>query len=53
MLLMIGAGLVSLFWMAALAAVMFYEKAGRHGARVTPYVGAGLLAAAAVVLATG
>ena len=51
MLLMVAAGLVSLFWMAALAAVMFYEKAGRHGASVTPYIGVGLLVAAGVIVA--
>ena len=51
MLLMFAAGAANLAWMAGLAAVMVYEKVGRAGARVTPYVGVALLVWAAVVLA--
>ncbi len=50
MLVMFAAGVANLWWMAALGAVMFYEKAGRFGDRVTPFVGAGLLTLAALVL---
>jgi len=50
MLVMFAAGVANLWWMAALAAVMFYEKVGRFGDRITPYVGAGLLTLAAIVL---
>ena len=50
MLVMFAAGVANLWWMAALGAVMFYEKAGRHGERITPYVGVALLGLAALVL---
>jgi len=50
MLVMFAAGVANLWWMAALGAVMFYEKAGRHGERITPYVGVTLLGLAALVL---
>jgi len=50
MLVMFAAGVAQLWWMAALGALMFYEKAGRHGDRVTPIAGVSLLALAAVVL---
>ena len=40
-----------LSWMAALTAVMVYEKTGRHGAALTPMVGVVLLGLAAVVFA--
>jgi predicted metal-binding membrane protein len=39
MLVMFAAGVASLWWMAALASVMFYEKVGRTGDRVVPVVG--------------
>jgi len=51
MLLMFAAGVANLVWMAMLTAVMVYEKAGRHGRRVTPAVGVALLAWSVVVLA--
>jgi predicted metal-binding membrane protein len=51
MLLMFAAGFASLAWMAALAALMFYEKAGRHGAAIVRPAGVVLLAWAALVLA--
>jgi predicted metal-binding membrane protein len=50
MLLMFTAGLVSLLWMAALAAVMYYEKAGRHGPQLVPLIGVLLLAWGTLVL---
>ena len=50
MLLMFVAGLASLVWMAALAAVMYYEKAGRHGPRLVPVVGIVLVAWGGLVL---
>lgn len=43
MLVMFAAGVAVLWWMAALAAVMVYEKTGRHGAALTPVVGVTLL----------
>ena len=51
MLLMFAAGVAVLWWMAALTAVMVYEKTGRHGAAVTPVVGLVLLALAGVAFA--
>jgi len=39
MLVMFAAGVAVLWWMAALTAVMVYEKTGRHGAALTPVVG--------------
>ena len=51
MLVMFAAGVAVLWWMAALTAVMVYEKTGRHGAAVTPAVGIVLLALAAVAFA--
>jgi len=50
MLLMFAAGVAQLWWMAALTAVMVYEKVGRNGARLTPFIGVGLLLLAALVL---
>ena len=50
MLLMFAAGVAQLWWMAALTAVMVYEKLGRSGARLTPFIGAALLLLAALVL---
>jgi predicted metal-binding membrane protein len=51
MLVMFAAGVASLWWMAALATVMFYEKVGRAGHRLVPVVGLLLLALAALVFA--
>jgi predicted metal-binding membrane protein len=48
MLVMFAAGVAVLWWMAALTAVMVYEKTGRHGRALTPLVGVVLLALAAV-----
>jgi predicted metal-binding membrane protein len=39
MLVMFAAGFANLVWMAILAAVTAYEKAGRHGRRLTPALG--------------
>jgi predicted metal-binding membrane protein len=44
MLVMFAAGVAVLWWMAALTAVMVYEKTGRHGAALTPVVGVALIA---------
>jgi predicted metal-binding membrane protein len=51
MLVMFAAGVAVLWWMAALTAVMVYEKTGRHGRALTPVVGIVLLGLAAVVFA--
>jgi predicted metal-binding membrane protein len=51
MLVMFAAGVAVLWWMAALTAVMVYEKTGRYGRAVTPVVGVTLLALAAVAFA--
>jgi predicted metal-binding membrane protein len=48
MLLMFAAGVANLWWMAVLAALMVYEKAGRHGRMAAAVTGAGLLLLAAV-----
>jgi predicted metal-binding membrane protein len=53
MLLMFAAGVASLLWMAALTALMVYEKTARGGRRVVPVAGVALLALAAVTFATG
>jgi predicted metal-binding membrane protein len=50
MLVMFAAGVANLWWMAALGALMFYEKVGRAGDRVTPLAGGALLAMAGLVL---
>jgi predicted metal-binding membrane protein len=50
MLVMFAAGVANLWWMAALGALMFYEKAGRFGDRITPVAGATLIALGALVL---
>jgi predicted metal-binding membrane protein len=49
MLLMFAAGVANLWWMAALTAVMVYEKVGRRGARATRPAGVLLLALALLV----
>jgi predicted metal-binding membrane protein len=51
MLVMFAAGVASLIWMAALTAIMVYEKTGRGGQRMVPVVGLVLIADAALVLA--
>jgi len=51
MLVMFAAGVASLWWMAALATVMFFEKVGRKGDRLAPVVGVLLLVLGALVLA--
>ena len=50
MLLMFAAGVAQLWWMAALTALMVYEKVGRGGDRVTPFAGVALFALSALVL---
>lgn len=50
MLVMFAAGFANLVWMAVLAAVTAYEKAGRHGRTLTPGIGVALVAWGAVVL---
>jgi predicted metal-binding membrane protein len=49
MLVMFAAGVANLLWMAVLGALMFYEKVGKAGERVTPVAGAALLILAALV----
>jgi predicted metal-binding membrane protein len=44
MALMLVMGAASLVWMAGLGAVMYYERVGRHGLRLTPVVGVSLIA---------
>jgi predicted metal-binding membrane protein len=51
MLVMFAAGVAMLWWMAALTAVMVYEKTGRHGEALTPVVGMLLLALSALTFA--
>lgn len=51
MLVMFAAGVATLWWMAALTAVMVYEKIGRHGEAVTPAVGLALLVLSALAFA--
>jgi FixH protein len=48
---MFGLGVAVLWWMAALTALMVYEKTGRYGARLVRPAGVVLLAAAALQLA--
>jgi len=49
MLVMFGAGVANLWWMPALAVLMFYEKTGRYGDRAVPVAGLALLALATLV----
>jgi len=49
MLLMFAVGVAHLWWMAALTALMVYEKVGRNGRRATPVAGVLLLALSAAV----
>jgi predicted metal-binding membrane protein len=48
MLVMFAAGVAVLWWMAALTAVMVYEKTGRYGRTLTPVVGVALFALAGI-----
>ena len=48
MLVMFAAGVAAIWWMAVLTAVMVYEKTGRHGEALTPFVGIALLGLAAL-----
>ncbi|HZP90150.1 MAG TPA: DUF2182 domain-containing protein [Actinomycetota bacterium] len=50
MLVMFAAGVASLWWMATLATVMFYEKVGRQGDALAKVVGVTLLVLGALVL---
>ena len=50
MLVMFVAGTASLVWVAALTALMVYEKTARHGDQVVPLAGIALLAWATLVL---
>ena len=50
MLLAFAAGVANLWWMAALTALMVYEKLGRHGPCAVPVAGVVLLTLAALVL---
>lgn len=50
MLLMFAAGLANLTWMAALGALMIYEKVGRHGKHFAPVAGIALILWAGCVL---
>jgi predicted metal-binding membrane protein len=51
MLVGFGAGVANLWWMAALTAIMVYEKTGRDGDRGVVPIGVGLIALGALVLA--
>jgi predicted metal-binding membrane protein len=51
MLVMFAAGVAVLWWMAALTLVMVYEKTGRHGRALTPWIGVALLALAVLAFA--
>jgi len=51
MLVMFAVGVAVFWWMAALTALMVYEKVGRHGATVARTAGVALLGAAALELA--
>jgi predicted metal-binding membrane protein len=51
MLVMFGAGVASLWWMAALTALMVYEKTAPGGRRAVPIAGVAFLTLAALTLA--
>jgi predicted metal-binding membrane protein len=53
MLVMFAAGVAVLWWMAALTALMVYEKVGRHGEQVRPVAGAVLLGLAGLLVVFG
>jgi predicted metal-binding membrane protein len=49
MLVMFAAGVANLAWMAAIGALMTYEKVGRHGEQVRAAAGAAAFALAVLV----
>jgi predicted metal-binding membrane protein len=51
MLVTFAAGFANLWWMAALTAVMVYEKTGRNGTKAVPVVGTALLVAGLLLIA--
>jgi len=51
MLVMFATGVANLVWMAALTALMVYEKTASAGRQVVPLAGVVLLGGAALVLA--
>jgi predicted metal-binding membrane protein len=51
MLVMFGAGVANLWWMAVLTAVMFSERVVPGGRRLVPVAGATLVGVGLVVLA--
>ena len=51
MLVMFGAGVASLWWMAALTGLMVYEKTGPEGRRAVPVAGIAFLLLAALTFA--
>jgi predicted metal-binding membrane protein len=53
MLVMFAAGFANLAWMAALATLTAYEKAGRHGAFAARAAGVALITFGALLLTTG
>jgi predicted metal-binding membrane protein len=50
MLVMFGAGIANLWWMAALTALMVFEKTARGGEKAVPIAGVALLASSLLVL---
>jgi predicted metal-binding membrane protein len=52
MLLMFAVGVADLWWMAALAALMAYEKVGKHGEEVAKIAGVSLIAGALLIVVT-
>jgi predicted metal-binding membrane protein len=53
MLLMFAVGMANLVWMAALAALMAYEKIGRRGREIGPAVGVALIGVGLLVMVFG
>ena len=51
MLVMVVVGIANLAWMAPLAALMLYEKVGRHGGRLVRPVGVALILLGLLVMA--
>ncbi len=51
MLVSFAAGFANLWWMAALTALMVYEKIGAHGKRIVPAVGIVLIVWAVLIVA--
>jgi predicted metal-binding membrane protein len=50
MLVGFASGVANLWWMAALTAVMVYEKTARHGSEAVTPIGVGLLLAGFVTI---